>query len=507
MFTKDKRSSIEKMLDKELYTVPRTNTKISYADAMTGHLITGTTGSGKTSGPAHHIAQAMLKAGFGFCVFCIKKGERQMWEQWAEEAGRSSDLVIFNKASGKSFNFLEYQMQRAGDGSGEINNVINTLMNLHEQSRVHNPTGGGKENRFWDNSMRQLMNMNIALLSLAGEEISIKNMRKVTASCFKGKETRIFEAIQNKIKNGTSTGNDKEEAIADLHKWADANYFVSLLTKIDKRNFSSEQDLEDAKDVVNYWLNEFPNMGKRTGGIILTSFHGIVDHFVGKGILRDHFSHGLSPELQPEHIIKNKKILIVDFPVKEFMLSGIFGQTIVKMMFQEALERREIEKEVEPRPFATWIDEYQSLCSPLSDTLFQLSARSVMAATVYITQNILNLQFMMGDNMPRERAKSLISNLNIKYWCANDCQDTNEYASATIGDHLSDTDNVSIDEAGKVSRTKNQSMQRKVTPDFFTTLKTGRKENDFKVEAVVFKVGNTWGKDKENYALTTFKQV
>ena len=82
-----KTKSHENTLDKILYEVPNTDTEITWADAVEGTLIMGATGSGKSSGPGRHIALAMLRKGFGFCVLCAKKDEKERWLNYAEESG------------------------------------------------------------------------------------------------------------------------------------------------------------------------------------------------------------------------------------------------------------------------------------------------------------------------------------------------------------------------------------------------------------------------------------
>jgi hypothetical protein len=47
------------------------------ADAQTGVSVFGATGSGKTSGPAKHLAYGYLAAGFGGLVLCAKAEERR----------------------------------------------------------------------------------------------------------------------------------------------------------------------------------------------------------------------------------------------------------------------------------------------------------------------------------------------------------------------------------------------------------------------------------------------
>src|SRR6267142_319778 len=64
------------------------------ADAQTGVCVFGATGSGKTSGPAKHLAYGYLAAGFGGLVLCAKKEECQQWQQWAADTGRTDDRDV-----------------------------------------------------------------------------------------------------------------------------------------------------------------------------------------------------------------------------------------------------------------------------------------------------------------------------------------------------------------------------------------------------------------------------
>ena len=124
----------------------------------------------------------------------------------------------------------------------------------------------------------------------------------------------------------------------------------------------------------------------------------------------------------------------------------------------------------------------------------------------FIDGNINNIYFVMGQNQPEARAKSLLGNLNLKYFASNADIQTNEWASQMIGQHLVDLENLTIDKNHEVSKTKNQQMQYRVTPDHFTTLKTGRIANQYIAQAVVFKSGKSWGKNQSNFAVVNFKQ-
>ncbi len=497
----------ESILDQELYTVPGTKTKITWADAIEGTLCLGSTGSGKTSGPAQYAGKAMLSKGWGFCILCAKPEEKDRWVRYAEQTSREKDLVIFNKDSNLNFNFLQYELDRTGDGAGEMLNMVNVLMNLNEQNRIHQSGGDGKEEKFWDNSLRRLISRSIMLLILAGEEVSIYNMRKLVSGCFKPMDFKLYNDIINLINNDEVDKKDKKQAVEDLDTWAKASFFLDIYQRVSVKDFESHSKEEEVRFVLDYWSKEFPNISERTMSIVIESFNGVIEPWFSPGILQEKFSGGLSDELWPENIIKKNSIVIIDFPVKEYGLAAIYAASIYKTAFQAAMERRDIKKEPSPKkPVALIIDEYQTFVSPLSDSLFQVTARSSWVACLYITQNINNIHFVMGATNPLPKAKSLLGNLNLKYFCSQSDYDTNKWASDMIGKHLANVDRVSINSKKEISKSKNQQLMDRFSPDEFTKLKTGRKANNFIVEAVVFKAGKTWGENGENYTVVKFNQ-
>ena len=500
-----KQPNLEKILDQELYRVPTTDTSISWADSLEGTLITGATGSGKTSAIGKYVGQAMLNKGFGMVIFCAKKEERERWEAYIEDCGRTEDKIVFNKASGLKFNFLKYELDRDGDGSGDVLNALNILMNLNEQSRIYQSgNSGNKDERFWDESLRRLISRTIALLRLAGEEVSIYNMRKIVVNCFRDEDSkRYFNLTKLAFSNEQIDKRVKDQAFQDLTEWKSSNYFVEVIDMIISGPYYGS---EETDVILDYWLKEFANISDKTASIIIESYMGCVEAFIGNGILKDQFSQGLSKELAPESIIKGKKILIIDFPVKEFGLSAIYAATIYKTAFQNACERRNLTDETDPKPIGLFIDEYQSFCNPVSDSLFQATARSSWVACVYITQNINNLFFVMGDSQPQARAYSLLGNLNLKYFANNADITTNEWASNLIGKHWIDVYSSSYNKDSDLTKSKSMQFHYKVTPDHFTTLKTGRKENGHKVQALVFKPGKLWDDKDSNFAIVEFKQ-
>ncbi|MGH1384293.1 type IV secretory system conjugative DNA transfer family protein [Kordia sp.] len=499
----DAPNDLNSKLDTVLYEVPGTDTEITWADAVESTLIVGSTGSGKTSGPARHIAMAMLKQGFSFCVLCAKKDEKQRWIKYAQDAGRSDDLILFDRDNDLQFNFLDYEMKRDGEGAGDVFNASNMLVNLNEQIRILQSGSSQNDEKFWDNSLRRLISRTISLLKFTNQNIDIYNIRRVIADSLTSEDIELYDKIKSKITTQENIPEqDKKNAQENLFAMIEGNYFVKLLEICDKLNLT-----DDLSITLQYWKREFANLSEKTRSIIIESALGIIEPFLVDGILKNQFSKGLSPYLMPENIIKNKSVVIVDFSVKEFGFSGTIASSIYKISFQSAMERRDVSKEDDPKPVAFFVDEYQNFCYPSKDALFQATARSSWVATVYITQNLNGIIQVMGSNNALARTKSLLGNMNLKYFASNSDYDTNKWASDMIGEHWMNIDNFNIDGNAKIKgKTQRSERRRKVEIDDFTTLKTGRKINNFEVEAVVFKAGKLWGEDQDNYALATFKQ-
>lgn len=508
LFKKDKsKNNHEALLDQVLYKIPGTGVAITWRDSIEGSIVLGSTGSGKSSGPGRYAALAMLRAGWGGCILCSKPDEATRWIRLANETGRQKELVVFNKGSNFEFNFLQYELERDGEGSQEIISIVNALMNLNEQNRIHLSGGDGKEEPFWNNTLRRIISQAILLLVLADEEVSIKNMRLLISGCFKDDEPDLYHHLKRQI----ATYEDidplkRREAQEQLDRWIASSYFISVIERVNQKRFETIDEEQEAEMVLGYWVHDLPRVPDKTSSTIIESFMGVVEPFMTRGILKEKFSKGLSPELLPENIIKENRIVILDFPYKEFQLAAIFAATIYKISFQACMERRKIEEESNPKPVCLFIDELQTFISPMTDSLFQTTARSSWVASFYLTQSINNLFWVMGHNQPQARAKSLLGNLNLKFFCSNSDASTNQYASEMIGKHMIDFENLSIGSDMKISKSKNQRMHERISPDHFTTLRTGSKSNNYLVDAVVFKAGKVWDQNGQNFALARFDQ-
>ena len=346
-------------------------------DACEGTVVFGASGSGKTSGTAHHLARAFLEAGFGGLVLCAKPEESENWRRLARQAGREADIICFGDPETYRFNFLDYELKH---GYGGIEAVVAVFMQILEVI-----TPQDVEQDVWDRASRQLLRNLLELLRLAGEEIRIRTIYEM--------------AISNKK----------------------VNEFVK---KAEERehNASASCDLELVK---TYLQTEFRNMSDRTKSSILMTLSSMLDGFQ-RGVMRELFctTSNISPE-----VTREGKIIVVDLPIKRYNELGQIAGGLWKFCFQRAMERAATTDET--RPVFLFADECQFFTTSY-DADFQTTARSARVASVYLTQNLPNLWVKYGGQTGKARTESLLGNLQTKIWHQNACIQTNEWAADTV---------------------------------------------------------------------------
>jgi hypothetical protein len=470
-------------------------------DAVRGVQIFGGIGSGKSSGSGQTLALSFLRCGFGGIVLTGKMDEVTHWKKYAKQTGRMDDLIIFENGTSLSFNPLEYETIRTGTGKGETLNLINLIMSIYEMGQTFSGGGGSSSERFWDTALRRCISNVIDLLKLAGEEISIFNMRRILVSMLSGQEAKEYNKLQRTYANRNISQEEKIQIREQLNQWLSRNYCLRCLTNAFRKE-KSEEDEELYQFTQDYFLLTYPKIAEKTRAIVEESFYGLVEPFM-RGILKKHFTQGVSPELFPEETYEKGKIIVINFPVKEYLIAGVYAQAIYKKLWQEAIERREAKEG--SLPVFMWIDEAQYFLNQ-HDARFQTTARSSKACTVLITQNISNYYTAIGGKHPRDEVNSLLGNLATKIFHTNNDHVTNNWAADTIGKtfRLHHSTNTSMENVNG-STTLGESLNYQIEPQQFTILKGGGEEYNCKVEAIVTVAGKQWS-DGKNFIMTTFDQ-
>ena len=428
-------------------------------DACTGVMVFGMTGSGKSSGPLHKIANKFLTLNFGGVVFCAKPDECDTWIKYAKEAHREDDLLFLSKLT---FNYLDHESRRSGRGGGQIENLVNLYLEIVNMGKDKRNSGGSND-EYWNNAVKQLLRNTMTILQMAGESINIENIYRMVISA------------------PSANGNTAEES----------SYCTDLMALSIPEHLRQTPEFEIAR---TFFLEEFAHLDERTRSNTVSSFSVTADS-MQRGELARCFS---APEstLHLEDIYRNHKILIVDYDQKSWGRMGQYAAGIIKYCFEMMIERREDISNNDAPPVFLWADECQFFSLDY-DQKFQTTARSSRTLTVYATQNLGNLY----DGYGKEKASSLLGNLGTKFFCQNGEFETNEWASKSIGQEIilrknktygdSKSSSMKGDDNKSLSFSEGYSEQKdyRVDPADFSTLQTGGPRGQCKVGFIFWQSG------------------
>lgn len=449
--------------------------KWTLRDACSGTSIMGRSGAGKTSASGYAIAMAFLRQGMGGLVLTAKNEEwPEVWKPMVEEAGRAGDVIRFAPDESYRFNFLNYELSRP-DG-GQTENLVALFTKVTEIAEGKQNLSGG-DGQFWDRAMRELLRNAIDLLSLAQGSLTVEDI------------VRLIDEAPTQPEQ------------LDSETWRNKSFCLQCLAKaLDREKSPREQ--HDFDMVKAYWLKRFVSMPDKTRGSIIATFTSIADLLL----------HGMAWELfctdtniVPEVTFQNNKILVIDVPIEKYEEVGRIIQGIFKYMWQRAVLRRNVNEH--PACTFLWVDEAQNFLLASEDFKFQSVARSARACTVYLTQNLSNYLAVLGSE---SEAHSLLGNLGTQIFHNNTNHPTNQFASDLISQHWTTTFNFNSGSndgmGGNRSAGGSQSVQSKVLPSAFTTLRTGGPPNNLEVDAIIFQGGRIFAASNDTYLFTTFKQ-
>jgi hypothetical protein len=454
-------------------------------DACEGTMIFGGTGSGKTSGSGRAIARSFLAAGFGGLILCAKPDEPALWRAYAAETGRESDLAMFGAGEPWSFNFMRHESLRSGAGAGLTENIVNLFMEVASIGSGDARSQGG--NPFWERAMRSLVRNCVDLLVMAGEPVSLHAMFDVVRSA------------------------PAEMASLASPAWKSRSACWRQLEIARDRALGKSWEI-DCREVAGYWLSHFPTLGEKTRGSIVAMFSTLAEALM-RGKMRELFCEGTT--LCPEDVIGGR-IVVVDLPVKEWSEVGRMAAVLWKYCLQKSVERRADNADGRGRPLFIWADECQHFTSRY-DPLFQATARSSRAASVYLTQNCPSLSAALGGGPDgKALADSLLGNMGTKIFHANSDRETNQMAADLVGKRLQALRSFGMGSSlslgghaqvgSSTNRGRSESMDYEIQPMEFSTLRKGGLENGHASDALVFQNGRIWDGTGRTWQKVAFRQ-
>ncbi|HZZ18204.1 MAG TPA: TraM recognition domain-containing protein [Opitutaceae bacterium] len=454
-------------------------------DACEGTMVFGGTGSGKTSGSGRSLARSFMSAGFGGLVLCAKPEETALWRSYAQETGRGGDLALFGRQEGWAFNFLSYESTRSGNGAGLTENIVNLVMEVASIGSGESRQRGGDP--FWERAMRSLVRNCVDTLSMAGEPVSLHAM---------------FDVVRSAPPDAASLASAE---------WRRGSSCWRMIEAARERALGTPWEM-DCREMAAYWLCHFPTLGDKTRGSIVAMFSTLAEGLM-RGKMRELFCEGTN--LVPEDVIAGR-IVIVDLPVKEWSEVGRMAAVLWKYCLQKAVERRTDNLAGQGRPVFIWADECQHFASRY-DPLFQATARSSRAASVYMTQNYPSLAAAMGGGADaRTLTDAFLGNMGTKIFHANSDRDTNQFAADLVGRRVqslrSSGSGASLTLGSQASlgsssnRGRSESMDYEIQPTEFSTLRKGGPENAGTTDALVFQNGRLWSSTGRTWQKVAFRQ-
>ena len=279
-----------------------------------GCLISGGLGSGKSSTSARNIALSLLASGYGGLVLTVKSDETEHWIEYAKETGREKDLIIFNAASGLSFDPLAYIWQAGGRAAAQIETVVELFTILMSVGKVYQPSSG---ERYFEQAVEELLRATLVILSNAREPICIIAIHKVIASL------------------------PTEPQEIDDPEWQQSSECARIISKLRQRKeeFTSSQ-WDDLEIAIVFLLEKFPSLDTRTRSNIESTWSGMASKFTYDPF-RSMFCSGRF-DFTAEMTTHNHAIMVCDMPVFEYgRQTSRLCQIFVKLIFQKAWLRHQ----------------------------------------------------------------------------------------------------------------------------------------------------------------------
>ena len=448
----------------------------------------GSLGSGKTSGSGSCIAKKFLKAGYGGLVLTVKPDEKELWESYCAETGRSQDLLVIEPGQKFSFNFLEFESSYTQLGRTPTENLVQVLkavINSSEEQKV------GGDDAFWDSALNLLLYNTIDLCQLAYGKVTIDYLYEIV-------QTLPKAGTQNTIEGEKKTAFKKAMDIAfdnvmvKVAEWTlqQSDEMKEICRDKDLRHIETMKAIPDYRlfhYVDTFFTETYRSVSEKTRGVIDFTFAGFLYGLMQEPVY-SLFCKNPST-ITPEACLKGK-IILVNLPLKIFQKVGKNSQLMFKYIWQRCMERRDVSRDG-GIPVFCWVDEASYLLLE-QDSLHLATARSSRIANVFIFQNLPQVYAAMGGNRYKERAESFLGALGTKIFHANSCSTTNNYASALIGDalHVEESQSETLGKDFSMGISRAPRFHRLVRPEEFISLKTGGPPNNFVVQAIFHKQGD-----------------
>ena len=509
--TNPMKAPLEAWLNKPLYRFCSSNV-LTVGEACEGIQVFGGTGSGKSSASGRALAVAMLRAGFGGLVLTAKSDDLGTWLGYFRDAASdpgfdpqfSGDrrrydpiergrLVVVGPGTGYHFNPLDYEYRLAAGeaaataSSRQVNLIVTAL---GSGSGVASQADG----TYWEDALKELLSHAIDLIRFGSGEVSDGQFCPADSSPSLQQIQDVIRTAPQSLPEARTSAWQRSDSACVVY----LNQAYENLQELRKTGATcSAETIADIQDTCFFWLHGFPTLTDRTRSVVVSSFTAKASSLLRaplRSLLCREGPSASHPLATPESTYEGRVVLI-NLPVKSFGTQGEFAQRLIKTVWQHATESNVRDVTVPCLPAFLFADEAQHFVSAEEDVLYQATARSKLAPTVYLTQNIANYYTRLR-GASSGVTDALLGSLQTKIFHTNGEVQTNEWAERLLGHEESEEPQRTrstplTGEGGSTSETKVYRRIPFANAYEFSELRKGGYPLG-RSEAIVFMPGKKW---------------
>ena len=354
-------------------------------------LITGSIGSGKTSGAIARLTYNLIKSGKGGLILDAKGNFVDSVQAMAEKLGRTLDVMVISKNSNFYFELLD----------GEVSNL--ELANRLKQVITLLSVNNNSDSYWLDKVENVLMNIFIVLRYL--DSLNIMTVHRLVSE-----EDFLKQTLQQiKLKLRTNVPNDK----------------VSF----------------ELAGAISFLENEFVKLDSRVSTIIRSEITRLTIPLVTDYDIYNQFCiQGNKQKIS----FNSNKIIILSINIGENKALAKIIATFIKLAFQKHI----LSNIYCDNPTFFIADEFQEFCN-VDDAHFLSLAREAKCINIISTQSYSSLKNALKD---QNASNVIIQNLVNKIWFRNDDNYTISEVVKQLGKINVTKENRTISESGQESR-------------------------------------------------------
>lgn len=355
-------------------------------------LITGSIGSGKTSGAISWITYRLLKSGKGGVILDVKGNFVEIVETMCRRLGREKDLKIISKNSNAYFDILDDSLSPL-----ELANRIKQIITLLSTNNVSDP--------YWLDKVENVLLNLFIVIKYENVDYEMMKLHKLITD----------DEYLNK-------------------------YINSIKYKV-KKEIPNEKEAFELCNAITFIENEFKNLESRVKSILKSEITRFTIPLVTEYEIYNRFCN----KVGKEKISFNKnQIVVLSLNIAENRALAKIIATCLKLSFQ----RYVISNISNSNPIFFIADEFQEFCN-VEDSHFLSLSREAKCMNIISTQSYSSLNSSLRD---KEASRVVIQNLVNKIWFRNDDTYTIEETIKQLGKINVIRENRSISETGQESK-------------------------------------------------------